>query len=144
MTHLVSVLILALGITTIARADAPTPPPMRYHVVELASPAVAKPQAQEVKVLLDTPHVKLAMITLRDGKVLEPHSAPMPVTIQALRGRGVVAIGDAREVLGPERMVVLAPGVTHSVVPEGTSELVLLVHHMKAGPGPVPGPGRGK
>lgn len=155
MPHLAPLFVLGLGILVggVAHAEEPNtaiPPSTdkrpRYHGVDLASaPAPAgKRPAQEVKVLLETPHVKLATITLRDGKVLEAHSAPTPVTIQALRGRGIVQIGDAREPISVDRMVVLAPGMKHAVVPDGKDELVLLVHHMKPAPGPGASAGQGK
>jgi len=87
--------------------------------------------AREMKVLLDTPSVKIAAITLRAGTVLEEHSAPVPVTIQALTGSGTVRIGEASEAISPGRMLFLAPGVPHAVVPEKGTDLVLLVHHLK-------------
>lgn len=143
MIRQIAILVAALGVALPTSVRAENAPPVGYHAVDLvgAKPA-AKPPAQEVKILLDTPHLKLAMITLRDGKVLEEHSTPMPVTIQALRGRGTVQIGSAKEIVSTERMVMLAPGMKHAVVPEGKAELVLLVHHMKPSPGP--GMGRGK
>ena len=122
--------------------EAATTPPRGpgYHAVALPTEAGTGP-GREVKVLLETPHVKIATITLRGGTVLEEHSAPMPVTIQALRGTGTIRMGDARETLGADKMVTLAPGVPHSVTPEGKSDLLLLVQHLKGGPGSGPGPG---
>jgi quercetin dioxygenase-like cupin family protein len=140
MSRLVLALVLGLGLgaITAVRADAPKPGSgnqVGHHVIELAgSTNAAKPPAQEIKVLLETPHLKLVTITLRDGKVLDPHSAPTPVTIQALRGRGTVEIGGAREAVSADRMVVLAPGTKHAVIPDGKAELVLLVHHIKPAP----------
>ncbi len=101
-----------------------------HRGVDLPS-ASANGQAKEMKVLLDAPGVKIAAITLRGGTVLEEHSAPVPVTIQALKGTGTVRIGEASEKVGPDRLVYLAPGVPHSVVPDKESDLVLLVHHLK-------------
>ncbi len=151
MNRINSVLALScFGIAcTSARAEEPrasSPPGPGYHGVVIATQAGAGP-AKEVKVLLETPHLKLATITLRQGTILEEHSTPMPVTIQALRGAGVVRMGDAREAVSVGRMVVLAPGVAHSVAPDGADDLVLLVHHMKSpgrqGKGSGRGPGRG-
>lgn len=113
-----------------------------YHAVTLPTEAGAG-DPKEIKVVLDTPHVKLATITLRAGTVLEEHSAPMPVTIQSLAGTGTVKMGDKTETIGPGRMVFLAPNVAHEVVPEGKSDLVLLVHHIKPTPAGT-GPGRGR
>jgi quercetin dioxygenase-like cupin family protein len=105
-----------------------------HHGITLPTGADEGP-AKQVAVLLETPHLKLVAITLRDGTVLEPHSAPVQVTIQALRGSGRVELADgSTELLNPEHMVVLAPGVEHSVA-GGTDDLVLLVHHLRGGSG---------
>lgn len=146
MIRLGLLFVLGLGIatSTAVHADEPKPSPATkagrpgYHGVGLTPTVSSKRPLQEVTVLLETPHLKLAMITLRDGKMLDAHSTPMPVTIQALRGRGIVQIGDAREPISADRMVFLAPGMSHAVVPDGKAELVLLVHHLK------PAPGRGR
>ena len=112
-----------------------------HHGVALPAAAAEGP-AKEVSVLLETSHLKLVAITLRDGTVLERHSAPVQVTIQALRGGGVVHLGDGgTDVVDPGHMVVLAPGVEHSVVPDGAEDLVLLIHHLDGGGDRGPGAG---
>lgn len=106
-------------------------PPGGRHAVELpTAPATAPP----VKVIpvYDAPHLKLATITLRDGAVLERHTAPMPVTIQVLVGEAEVTFDDGhRERVSPSRLVALEASVPHAVVPVGKATVVLLVHHMK-------------
>jgi quercetin dioxygenase-like cupin family protein len=84
---------------------------------------------------MDGPYVKLVTIVLRSGTILEEHSSSLPVSIQALRGSGTVVLRDGREPISPGRMVVLAPGVKHSVVPESKDDLIVLVQHHKRAPG---------
>jgi quercetin dioxygenase-like cupin family protein len=124
---------------------AAAPPPDGVHVVPVPA-AAASGAPKDVELLLETPHLKLARITLRKGTVLAEHSAPMPVTIQILRGAGVIKFKDREERLSPERMVVLGPNVTHAVVPDPNTDLEILIHHLKAGPPPGAGrgPGAGK
>ncbi len=121
------------------------PPPDGIHVVPVPV-AAASGAPKDVELLLETPHLKLARITLRKGTVLAEHSAPMPVTIQILRGAGVIRFKDREERLSPERMVVLAPNVAHAVVPDPNTDVEILIHHLKAAPPPGggrgPGPGR--
>lgn len=102
------------------------------HEVALPQGPTGK-DAKHVETLLDTPFVKLVSITLRDGKKLESHAAPVPVTIQALSGAGVVVTGDTRDKLSRGHLVLLAPKAEHEVVPDGDEDLVLLVHYLKQG-----------
>lgn len=128
---LAAALTIAAASVATAQGGPPSQPPgPGYHIVTLPSSAGAG-ERKEVKTLLETAHLKLASITLRGGTLLEEHSAPMPVTIQVLSGRGTVEMGDIREAIDPAHMISLAPGVKHSVRPDGESDLVLLVHHFK-------------
>ncbi len=117
---------LALGLSFTLAAPAAACP---THSVPLPAAGTKGPPL-EVRVLLDTPFTKLVSITLRDGTKLPEHTAPHAVTIQALRGRGVVVSGATRDPLGPDAMVLLGPGTAHEVTPAGKDELVLLVTHL--------------
>ncbi|MCC6808559.1 MAG: hypothetical protein IT381_14130 [Deltaproteobacteria bacterium] len=111
-----------------------------YH--ELTVATVAGPgEPVETRVLLETPHLKLASVTLRQGATLAEHSAPMQVTIQAISGSGTVKLsGDKSVRVEAGKLVVLAPNMPHSVVADDKSDLIVLVHHIKGG---GPGGGRG-
>lgn len=85
----------------------------------------------EPRVLVDAPHLKLVAIVLRGGTELPVHTAPVPVTIQAVSGSGIVRVDDADYPLDPTHLVALAPEVAHSVVPAPGTDLVLLVHHVR-------------
>jgi quercetin dioxygenase-like cupin family protein len=126
----------ALGVASCAHA--PTP----HHAAGLEGPksrGVEFPvppgpgQPRDVKVLVDEPALKLASIVLRNGTILPAHSSEVPVTLMALHGSGVVVIGAERLRLDPGHAVVLASNVTHAVEPDGSSDLVVLVHHLGRG-----------
>jgi|GEM_PF-2608007 len=89
---------------------------------------------REARIILKTPALKLAAIALRRGTILPDHDAPVPVTITALRGAGVVTAGGERLRLDPDHVVVLAPGVVHAVIPEPGTDMLLLVHHIGEAP----------
>lgn len=89
----------------------------------------------EPRVILDAPHLKLVAIVLRDGTVLPEHTAPGPVTIQAVVGQGVARVGDEARPLDPTHMVVLAPLVPHAIEPAPGTDMVVLVHHLRDGHG---------
>lgn len=141
---MLTLMMVSLGIAAAPPAAATPPAPGGIHVVAVPA-ATPEGKDKDVEMLLDTPHLKLARITLRHGTVLEEHSAPMPVTIQVLRGSGTIQFKDRTEKISPDRMVVLAPDVAHAVTPDAGTDLELLIHHLKATPGGKgPGAGAGK
>lgn len=87
---------------------------------------------KEVRVIDDNPHLKLVLVILRRGAVLPEHSTPMPITLQALSGSGTVRVGDRAEPLGPGRLVLVAPGASHEVTAAAETDLVVLLHQVKA------------
>lgn len=109
------------------------PPGPGYHEVTLATVA-GQGEAVESKVLLETPHLKLASVILRQGATLAEHSAPMQVSIQALAGTGTVKLADGKTMrVEAGKMIVLAPSMAHSVIADEKTDLILLVHHLKGG-----------
>lgn len=109
------------------------------QAVAPGAPAADGPD-KEVKVLLDTPFVKLVSITLRKGTVLADHAAPTAVTLMATAGSGSVKVGDEVMPIGGAQVVVLAPNAVHAVTSSGEAPLVVLVHYLKgSGAGPHAG-----
>jgi quercetin dioxygenase-like cupin family protein len=109
-----------------------------YHLVSAPTTA-GSGEPRETRVLLETAHLKLASITLRNGAVLEEHSAPMPVTIQVLSGRGTIELAGKTESVAVGAVLALSPGMKHLVRPDAGTDMILLVHHMLTSPrGPRP------
>jgi quercetin dioxygenase-like cupin family protein len=122
----------------------PRPTAPGYHLVSLATEvkAGARPEPQ---VLLETPHLKLVKIVVPKGGVLPAHSAPTQVSVQALSGAGEFIVAGKPERIDASHMIVLAPNMEHEVRASADADLVLLIHHLLAGPargGHGPGPGR--
>jgi quercetin dioxygenase-like cupin family protein len=137
--------VILAGITAGFALAQTTPPGPGFHAVALPAPS-SNAQRVESRVLLQTPHLKLVSIVVPKGTVLPAHSAPNQVSIQALSGAGEVRFAGRSERVDGTHMVVLAPGVEHEARAAADADLVLLVHHMLAGPrgpGRGPGPGRG-
>jgi quercetin dioxygenase-like cupin family protein len=125
---LTTLAVLALGRAASAQAPAPGP---GYQTVQL--PTAAGPgKPIESRVVADTAHVKSAVIILRQGATLSEHSSLHPVAIQALSGQGQLRLDKKLEKLAPTQMVLLDPGVKHEVIADKGTDLVLLVHHLKA------------
>jgi quercetin dioxygenase-like cupin family protein len=101
-------------------------------VIELQREAGDGP-GKEVTVLLDESHLKLAVLTLRQGTVLPPHSAPVPTTIQVLQGAGVIHVDGKPIRVAEGELLPLRAGADHDVRPDEGSDMVLLVHYLRGG-----------
>jgi len=133
LTLSVAALVLG-GCATQSAATPPTPTLGGPIARTVEFPASAGPgQAREVRVLVDEPALKLATVVLRQGTVLPNHSAPVPVTIQALQGTGTVTAAGERFRIDPAHAVVLGPNVPHAVEPDAGTDIVLLVHYLGRG-----------
>ncbi|MBK8692749.1 MAG: hypothetical protein IPN17_10770 [Deltaproteobacteria bacterium] len=118
--------------TATAARHAPALGGLAARVVDFPT-TVGPGQPREARVLVDEPALKLVTIVLRQGTLLPEHSAPIPVTIQALQGAGTVLVGTERLRIDPTHAVVLAASVSHAVQPDPGADLVLLVHHLGRG-----------
>lgn len=74
-------------------------------------------QNKQVEVLFEGPRRKLVQITLRKEAILESHSAPEPITIQCLSGKGLLIVGDKKESvqLQPGVLVTIEPNIMHEI-----------------------------
>lgn len=80
---------------------------------------------REVQTLFADSWRKLVLIRLRNGALLADHSARVPVTIQAVIGKGTLRVGDAVFALAPGVIVPVDAHAEHNVQAE--PEIALLV-----------------
>lgn len=125
---MLTALVLAVVLAPLEQAAAQDPLPI--PVIELWREAGEGP-GKEATVLLDEDHLKLVVLTLRQGTVLPVHSAPVPTTIQVLQGAGVIHI-DGKPIRVTEGVLLpLRAGTDHDVLPAEVSDMVLLVHYLR-------------
>ena len=124
-------LAIAATLTGVAIAQRGPSGHVGVHVVELPKEAT-KTKKKDVKILLETPRLKIAAISLRSGTVLAAHSAPTPITIQAVSGRGILRAKGKDFALTSGTLLALAPNQEHSVVPDGKGDIVVVVHYLKS------------
>ncbi|MFN7923049.1 MAG: hypothetical protein U0Q16_23305 [Bryobacteraceae bacterium] len=58
---------------------------------------------------------RIIQITLRNGAVLEKHSAPVPITIQCVAGSGTLVVANQSLGLVPGTLVTLEPDEVHEI-----------------------------
>jgi len=78
---------------------------------------IGQAQNKLIDALFEGPKRKLVQITLRHEAILESHSAPEPITIQCLSGKGTLIVGDKRETvqLEPGVLVTIEPNIVHEI-----------------------------
>ena len=86
---------------------------------------IGEGKEREVHVLLADRWRKLVLIELRRGALLADHSARVPITIQALAGKGRLRLGSEEHELVPGVLVPVDAQVTHNV--QGAPDVALLV-----------------
>lgn len=82
---------------------------------------------RQVDLLFESVRRKLIQITLRNGAILARHSAPVPITIQAVAGSGTLYIDEAREevALLPGALVTIEPGIVHEIEAQPAVSILL-------------------
>jgi quercetin dioxygenase-like cupin family protein len=94
---------------------------------------------REVQTLLADTWRKLVLIRLRHGAVLAEHSAKVPVTIQAVLGKGSLEVAGYVYTLSPGVIVAVDAHVVHKVWAE--PELAILVTFFRQSGGGEEGKG---
>lgn len=80
---------------------------------------------REVQTLLADTWRKLVLIRLRNGALLADHSARVPITIQAVLGKGTLRVGDNTFALAPGVIVPVDAHVEHNVQAEPAVALLV-------------------
>lgn len=85
------------------------------------------PNERRAETLIKTDSLRVVLVSMRQGITLHEHSAPGPITIQTLRGRFTVSVGDEERDIPAGSMIVIAAGARHAVraVEEGTFLLTI-------------------
>lgn len=86
---------------------------------------IGEGKAREAQTLLSDRFRRLVLIRLRNDAVLADHSADVPLTIQALQGKGTLNVAGQDYPLTPGVIVPLDAHVVHHVRPQPA--LALLV-----------------
>jgi len=80
---------------------------------------------RDIKILLADRWRKLVLIQLRRGALLADHTARVPITIQAVAGKGLLRLDGETHVLSPGVLVPVDAHVLHNV--EGDPDVAILV-----------------
>lgn len=70
---------------------------------------------RRAETLIKGDRFRVVLIAMRAGAHLQEHTAPGPITIQALRGEFTVTVGDEESALPAGALISLAAGIEHAV-----------------------------
>lgn len=77
--------------------------------------------------LYNTENAVISVIILKPGQSLKKHITPVDVAFYVLRGKGVVEIGDEKEIVESQTLIESPKNIVHCWHNESEEELVFLV-----------------
>jgi len=98
---------------------------LRDEDARLRTQAAAARAGRSAKTLVKEGEIRLTLVALRKGTVLQSHQVGGATSIQVQRGRVRFSIEDASLDLGAGELVALGPGVAHSA--EALSDCGILI-----------------
>ncbi|MEA3338924.1 MAG: cupin domain-containing protein [Chloroflexota bacterium] len=90
----------------------------------LKAPESPNPHGVSARGLHETEHVQAVMVTLQPGEALKLHVTPVDVFFYVLEGRGIVEIGDEREVVSADMLIESPARIPHRLLNENESDSV--------------------
>jgi len=96
-------------------------------VKTLEAPEAPNLHGVSARGLHDTEHVQAVMVTLQPGESLKRHVTPVDVFFYVLAGRGIVEIGDEREEVSPDMLIVSPARIPHRLLNESDAVFRFLV-----------------
>ncbi|HET7035766.1 MAG TPA: cupin domain-containing protein [Thermomicrobiaceae bacterium] len=84
---------------------------------------------RRAETLIKTDGLRVVLVTMRAGAALHEHTAPGPITIQALRGHLTVSVEGTNEEqqLQSGQLIAIAPGVRHAVRAQDAAAFLLTI-----------------
>jgi quercetin dioxygenase-like cupin family protein len=96
------------------------------HLTGLMDRAIAAPHGRAQQTLYKHETTTVALFAFRPGAGLPEHLAPGTVTVQVVAGEVTMKAGSETFTLKSGRLLLIAPGVRHSVLAE--CDAAILVH----------------
>ncbi len=90
---------------------------------------------REVQTLFEDPARKLVLIRIRNGALLDDHSARFPITIQGVAGTGTLRVGGDTYRLTPGTVVPVDAHAVHSVQAEPAIAILVSFFRQAEGQG---------
>ena len=108
-----------------------------YHLTETLLNEIDMPDAGIVShTLFNNDDVKIVLFGFAPGHELTEHTAPMPATIQILRGEATVTLGGEMLEVGTGCLIHMLPNLPHGITAK--SPLLVLLTLVKAARRPAP------
>ncbi len=82
---------------------------------------------RRAEILIKVHGLRVVLVTMRQGIELHEHTAPGPISIQALRGRFTVEVDGEHRPLAAGSLIGIAAGVRHTVIADEDGAFLLTI-----------------
>jgi quercetin dioxygenase-like cupin family protein len=86
------------------------------------------------EILVKSDTLRAVLVTALSGGTLHDHSAPGPITIHVIEGSFLVTINGDRQTISADEVMIMAPGVPHSVECIEDGAFLLTIAHLSRTP----------
>lgn len=88
---------------------------------------ISTPHQVSVRALHSTEHTQVTLIELKPGEALKRHITPVDVFFYILEGQGIVEMGQEREQVSADELIVSPARIPHRLLNESDSMFRFLV-----------------
>ena len=85
------------------------------------------------QILLDSPQMRVALICVDKGQIMEPHSAPFDLVMYCVSGKGVFIVGEEEITVQSKEAVPCNAGIPHGFRAPKDEQLVVMAVVAKCG-----------
>lgn len=110
-----------------------------FNLREVVSQFPPDPESaarHRAEILVKSDTLRIVLVTALSGGRLHDHSAPGPITIHVFEGAFAVNADGGSQVVSADEVVVMAPGVEHSVECVEDGAFLLTIAHLSRTPDP--------
>lgn len=110
-----------------------------FNLREVVSQFPPDPESaarHRAEILVKSDTLRMVLVTALSGGRLHDHRAPGPITIHVIEGAFAIHADGARQVVSADEVVVMAPGVEHSVECVEDGAFLLTIAHLSRTPDP--------
>jgi mannose-6-phosphate isomerase-like protein (cupin superfamily) len=93
-------------------------------------PLFDNPHGVEAKILYDSEDCKTVFVSFKPNQALKLHTTPVDVLFYILEGRGNVVVGDEKQEVTSNMLIVSPKGVPHLLENSGVGLFKVLVVHL--------------
>ena len=104
-----------------------------FNLREVVSQYPPDPESaarHRAEILVKSDTLRVVLVTAISGGALHPHAAPGPITIHVIEGSFAIEAAGEQQTLSADEVMIMAPGVDHSVECVEDGAFLLTIAHL--------------